>query len=664
MRPFSLFRIRVLILHISRFLLAQLHFDSIKTKVTVKKVKEVLKTLPRGSHAYNDAYKNAMERIKAQDTDSWELAKHVLSWIIHAKRPLIIGELQHALAVEDGEPELDAENIPHVEDMISVCAGLVMVDEESKIVRLVHYTAQEYFERAWTLWFPSAQIDITRTCITYLSLKTFEAGLRTSIEDFQPSNIFYDYVARHWGHHAYTASIGLEDMIFKFLQNDAQVSSAVQAMMFDEGSPHGVPKGMSGLHLAAWFGLTRIILGFLRNGYDPDIKDSGKRTPLSYAARNGHEKTVQMLLNRGADIHAKGDGPGGRGGDHCYFYSDQTALMYAARNGEAAVVRLLLFSGADVNTKGYSDRDGDDHTHGQTALMYAVRNGHGAVVRILLSHGADVNVGERCHNGDGIDFYEYKNRTALMYAAMKGHEKIVELLVIGGADVNAEEEGGSNGSGCYDDEYPRYYHRTALMYAARNGHEKVARLLLCHGVDINTDERGSRNVHRTFNRYPFYNGLTALMYAAKNGHEMMVRLLLSHGAEVNGRETGHECRDEYDFDGRTALMYAAMGGHENVVQLLLDGGADANAKEKGYYDYEHIDTDEDEDDNDNNDCGRTALTYAIMNGQEAVVRLLLTANKVNVNTKDRAGRTPLWYATDKGRETMMRLLLENGAIKG
>lgn len=647
----------------SRFLLAQLHFDSIKTKVTAKKVKEALRNLPRGSHAYSDVYKNAMERIKTQDTDSWELAKNVLSWIIHAKRPLKIGELQHALAVEDGEPELDAENIPHVEDMISVCAGLVIVDEESEIVRLVHYTTQEYFERAWTLWFPSAQIDITRTCITYLSLKTFEAGLCSSTEDFQLSNIFYDYVARHWGHHAYVASIGVEDMIFKFLQNDAQVSSAVQAMLFNEGSPKNVPKGISGLHLAAWFGLTRILSGFLRNGYDPDIKDSGKRTPLSYAARNGHEKAVQLLLNRGADIHAKGNGPGGGGGDHYWSYSDQTPLMYAARNGEVAVVRLLLFSGADVSAKGFSDRDSDDHTYGQTALMYAVRNGHEAVVRVLLSSGADVNAGEGCHNGDGIWFYEYKERTALMHAAMKGHETIVQLLIIGGADVNAEEAGGSNGSGCYDDEYPRYYHRTALMYAARNGHEKVAQLLLCNGADVNAAECGSRNVHRNTNRFPFYDGLTALMYAAKNGHEMMVRLLLSHGAEVNERETGHKCHDSYDFDGRTALMYAAIGGHENVVQLLLDGGADANAKEKGYYDYGFNDKDEDGDDNDNDDCGRTALTYAIMNGQEAVVRLLLTANKADINTKDCAGRTPLWYATDKGQETMMRLLLENGAIR-
>jgi hypothetical protein len=43
--------------------------------------------------------------------------------------------------------ELDEENLPEIEDMVSVCAGLVTVYEESNIVRLIYYTTQEYFER-------------------------------------------------------------------------------------------------------------------------------------------------------------------------------------------------------------------------------------------------------------------------------------------------------------------------------------------------------------------------------------------------------------------------------------------------------------------------------------------------------------------------------------
>jgi hypothetical protein len=106
------------------------------------------------------AYKDAMERIDGQKPGFRLLAKKVLSWITFAKRSLTTSELQHALAVKPGDSELDKENLRYIEDMVSVCAGLVTVDEESKIIRLVHYTTQEYFERTQRDWFPDAQTDL------------------------------------------------------------------------------------------------------------------------------------------------------------------------------------------------------------------------------------------------------------------------------------------------------------------------------------------------------------------------------------------------------------------------------------------------------------------------------------------------------------------------
>ena len=46
---------------------------------------------------------------------------------------------------EGWQLELDEDNLPEIEDMLSACAGLVTVDEESDVVRLIHYTAGEYF---------------------------------------------------------------------------------------------------------------------------------------------------------------------------------------------------------------------------------------------------------------------------------------------------------------------------------------------------------------------------------------------------------------------------------------------------------------------------------------------------------------------------------------
>jgi len=124
-----------------------------------------------------------MERIKGQVADQGELAKQVLAWITCAMRPLTTVEFQHALAVEVGEPVLDEENLPQIEDMVSVFAGLVTVNEGSNIIRLIHYTAQEYFERTRKQLFQNVETHITTTCVTYLSVSVFESGYcQTDVE--------------------------------------------------------------------------------------------------------------------------------------------------------------------------------------------------------------------------------------------------------------------------------------------------------------------------------------------------------------------------------------------------------------------------------------------------------------------------------------------------
>src|SRR2546421_1391761 len=217
-----------------------------------KATRTALKKFPNGSEAYNYAYEEAMERVDGQITNSRDLAKQVLSWITCAKRPLTTSELRHALGVEIGESELDEENLPEIEDIISVCAGLVTVDEQSNIIRLVHYTTQEYFERTWTSWFPSAQADIAITCVTYLSFDTFETGFCPTENDFETRlqlNPLYDYAARNWGHHTRIALKEVEQLILDFLETGAKVSASSQVMM----TSNTYRWQLQGIHLAAYF---------------------------------------------------------------------------------------------------------------------------------------------------------------------------------------------------------------------------------------------------------------------------------------------------------------------------------------------------------------------------------------------------------------------------
>jgi hypothetical protein len=113
--------------------------------------------------------------------------------------------------------------------------GLVIVDQTSHIIRLVHHTTQEYFERTQGVWFLTAQTDLTIVCVAYLSFDVFEGGFCETHEklekrlELQP---FYDYAETNWGYHARTASVEAERLILSFVNSEAKVSAASQVTFF------------------------------------------------------------------------------------------------------------------------------------------------------------------------------------------------------------------------------------------------------------------------------------------------------------------------------------------------------------------------------------------------------------------------------------------------
>jgi hypothetical protein len=109
----------------------------------------------------------------------------------------------------------------------------------------------------------------------------------------------------------------------------------------------------------------------VRDDINVNINTSGQ-TPLLWAAKNGHEAVVKLLLETGkVDVDSKGN------------LSRRTPLSWAAENGHEAVVKLLLETGrVDVNSK-------EDNYGGRTPLSWAAENGHEAVVKLLeeAQHG-------------------------------------------------------------------------------------------------------------------------------------------------------------------------------------------------------------------------------------------------------------------------------------
>jgi ankyrin repeat protein len=501
---------------IARFLLARLHIDSLLDKRTKQKVLSTLNKLSKGSAKLDDAYGEAIKRIDGQLDEDRLLARRAISWITYARRPLTTKELCHALAIEQGDKSLNNNNIYDVDDVISVCAGLVTVDKESSIIRLVHCTTREYFERVRLDWNPSTQKDIAAACLTYLSFDTFRSGSCSSDELFNhrlAENAFFDYSAHYWSEHLRPIQNSSLQLTLDFLSNEILVNSTTQCALAPvykyKGYSQSFPSRTSGLHLTARYGLLDIIEKLLKGEHGeinirPDLDDAYGQTPLSLAAQNGHEEVVKLLLDTGkVDVDSKDTRFG------------LTPLMWAERNGHEAVVKLLLDTGK-VNV------DSEDTRLGLTPLLWAALNGHEAVVKLLLDTGK-VDLDSRNTK------YGLK---PLSLAAQNGHEAVVKLLLdTGKVDVDSKSS---------------KYGLTPLSIAAQNGHEAVVELLLNTGkVDVNSKDTGY--------------GLTPLSLAARNGHKRVVKLLL---------DTGKADADLKDIDGQTPLLWATKKGHKAVVELL------------------------------------------------------------------------------------------------
>ncbi|KAJ3939669.1 uncharacterized protein N0V96_010453 [Colletotrichum fioriniae] len=115
------------------FLLARLLIDAWSNKLNPKELKKALKVFGATDgkgNVYSAVYDEAMKRIESQPSEHIELAQNILSWITGAMRPLKVVELQHALAIEEDEAEIDQDNITPVETMLSIRldAGTAMSD--------------------------------------------------------------------------------------------------------------------------------------------------------------------------------------------------------------------------------------------------------------------------------------------------------------------------------------------------------------------------------------------------------------------------------------------------------------------------------------------------------------------------------------------------------
>jgi ankyrin repeat protein len=192
-----------------------------------------------------------------------------------------------------------------------------------------------------------------------------------------------------------------------------------------------------------------------------------------------------------------------------------------------------------------------------------------------------------------------------------------------------------------------------LHDAASKGLTQTARWRLTEGAAINALDS---------------QGWTALHLAIREGHVETVELLLNWGADVEAIAGPSSTKPihlaamtlnptmmttllkyrpnlESRSNGLTALYYAILAGDDRVVKLLLEAGADARARtlcEPG--------------------TGESVLHMAVGLFRHSMLRLLIRYGAdVNVSGTNPAGQTALHMAAQYGNEEGLRELINSGA---
>jgi hypothetical protein len=208
-------------------------------------------------------------------------------------------------------------------------------------------------------------------------------------------------------------------------------------------------------------------------------------TPLTLAVRYGRADMVKLLLERGADLDAKGE-------------MGKTALHRAVERGSEEVLRLLLDQRPSLELKNLQDL---------TPLQLAVNDGQVKLAQELLQAGASPNVrferkGVAAVNAHGSPAQlEGDGKTPLHWAVQWGLASLVQPLLEAKANVNAKDN----------------YGITALHLAIGQRSKDIMKMLLAQAAEVNAKDR---------------QGNTPLLRAVSYFDKEAVELLLANGSDV------------------------------------------------------------------------------------------------------------------------------------
>ncbi|CAG7558814.1 unnamed protein product [Fusarium equiseti] len=588
------------------FLLAHLHLESLRGKMSVNSLNSAIAALSTGAASYDKAYGNTMRRIESQSEEEAAVAKDALAWLAFVKRPLNAEELSTAVILQETDSDIDNKNKIDIKALLSVCAGLVKMENGSVI--LIHFTTKQYLKKALANWRQDPNALIATLCAVYLLFPIFDVELSELEGYLQPDKAgvqrhpLLEYSLDYMALHIHLSNIR-HPCINRFLSSDSKITSNWLLLRSKCGDEH----------------VESIAESLIEQGVCIDVHDREGRAVLHYAVINGWKRCVQLLLDRGASLDPDID--------------NMTPLHYTVRaraDGED-IAQTFINDGIPIDTPVtrhtyipsfqdgkvvYTLRDSDlglaldsPAKAGLTALHLAALTGSQRMTKFFLDHGA--NPSFRSESGETplhlalklsaygpqwpgiVDFWNEPDNRAesiLDYISLNdaedeeeflsSHEWIQEtrlaiidvLLESPEVDVNAQDNfgisplhiaaqkdysfdsvaeklinKGASISSCTDK------NKTPLHFAvaSRNG-EFVSRLL-----DLGADP-ADKDVK----------GLNALHYAAKKRHLPIFKEMLSHIPTCSS-QTILESRDD---SGQNILHQLLGQGFVDVdfVRYLLE----------------------------------------------------------------------------------------------
>jgi ankyrin repeat protein len=195
--------------------------------------------------------------------------------------------------------------------------------------------------------------------------------------------------------------------------------------------------GRTPLHQAARQGHISLIRLLLQHGADPNLRDEYGRIPLHVAAGAGHFDVVELLVRKGSNA----DG----------LYIPASSLHEQALSAQKKKIDTTSSGGPKWPFGGYQI---------SPRKCLACEKGHFAAVALLLEHGANLTL-------KGSNGY-----LPIELAADGGYDGVIELI------LNSRQAA----------ELPENAYDKSLQVAARSGHEGAVRLLLQRGTQINLRE--------------------------------------------------------------------------------------------------------------------------------------------------------------------------------